>query len=848
MTELGMRATKAFTLLIALGMIIGGLGLLGCARVSEPATADANPGGAYQPSNVPYTGVTRTVLWEEFTNSKCSWCPKTEACLMPALLEYGYPLVAPVFPHTWFPAANDSISMYSIDDVFVRNNYYGGLGGVPWCACDGFHVQHEITETDVYREYFDKALGDLSRFSIRTTGNLTAETVSAVVEAHEVIPPGANLSIRFGFWEDNIDVIPRFGFKGQYFTTYHWAMWDMLPNAIGEIIFPAGANPGDKAWFNRSFFIDPGQGMIADEVGVTVWIQNDNTLAVEQAKVEDFDPDPPLPVQDIAVKGLHVNDNPCYINMTPPNRVIANKTIMVNGTVLNWGASNETNIEVNLTVNGTVEQTQYIPFLETGHGQRVTFNWTVPIMVGNCTVAVQATPVAGDVNVTNNIHEKTVWVERPLDLWVSPESFDFQVWEGQTALDNMMMGNNGLGDLDYDIDVGELTDVVGSWDLFNATIPDLSWGNIYNVTTPTFLVENKIWLEITNSTEIYHVVYEGDALVGDYSLIQENHIASSGTGEGWFSSGSMNVPLQAGKYYYIGITYIANVTLGMDDDAPPFPVSFGTLETSAIAIVAFPPTPTITNAVTNQGALKQAVVTSDGPVDWLSVSHDLGALAPESTEIVNLTVNTSTLSPGAYQSYLCIHSQDHEEPVVVVPVNLTVLDVVDTLIPVHEGWNFISLPLIPSDTTVPTVLLDQDSNTTWTILEYYDSFVAIDPWKSWMLSKPTSLNDLTDVNESMGIWLYVEAGSLGDGYINVSGVVPSSTAINLKVGWNMVGYPSLVGRQISDALAGTGYDGVEGYNATAAYRLSPLADTYMMKPGEAYWVHVPADTVWVVDW
>jgi hypothetical protein len=117
-----------------------------------------------------------------------------------------------------------------------------------------------------------------------------------------------------------------------------------------------------------------------------------------------------------------------------------------------------------------------------------------------------------------------------------------------------------------------------------------------------------------------------------------------------------------------------------------------------------------------------------------------------------------------------------------------------------------------------------------------------------MLSKPISLNDLTDVNETMGVWLYIESGSLGDGYINVSGVVPSSTIINLKAGWNMVGYPSLVGRQISDALAGTGYDGVEGYNATAPYRLDPLADTYLMKPGEAYWVHVPADTVWVVDW
>ena len=48
--------------------------------------------------------------------------------------------------------------------------------------------------------------------------------------------------------------------------------------------------------------------------------------------------------------------------------------------------------------------------------------------------------------------------------------------------------------------------------------------------------------------------------------------------------------------------------------------------------------------------------------------------------------------------------------------------------------------------------------------------------------------------------------------------------------------------------AGTGYDAVEGFNASHPYRISPLADTYLMQPGEGYWVHVPADTTWVVDW
>jgi serine protease AprX len=171
-------------------------------------------------------------------------------------------------------------------------------------------------------------------------------------------------------------------------------------------------------------------------------------------------------------------------------------------------------------------------------------------------------------------------------------------------------------------------------------------------------------------------------------------------------------------------------------------------------------------------------------------------------------------------------------------------------IPVIVDWNFISSPLIPSNISVPNVLLDLDSDTTWTILQYYDAADGTDPWKTYCSLKPASLNDLDVVNNTMGIWLYIpDVGSLGDGFIKVTGAQPTTTNINLWAGWNLIGYPSLTERNISDALAGTGYDRpVEGFNATAPYRLSPLADTYSMKPSEGYWVHVPVDTIWNVIW
>ena len=77
----------------------------------------------------------------------------------------------------------------------------------------------------------------------------------------------------------------------------------------------------------------------------------------------------------------------------------------------------------------------------------------------------------------------------------------------------------------------------------------------------------------------------------------------------------------------------------------------------------------------------------------------------------------------------------------------------------------------------------------------------------------------------------------------------NATYVPLKTGWNLVGYPSLTPLDIATALAGTGYDRpVEGYNSSAQYYISPLPDTYQMQTGEGYWVHVPADVIWTVNW
>jgi parallel beta-helix repeat protein len=190
-----------------------------------------------------------------------------------------------------------------------------------------------------------------------------------------------------------------------------------------------------------------------------------------------------------------------------------------------------------------------------------------------------------------------------------------------------------------------------------------------------------------------------------------------------------------------------------------------------------------------------------------------------------------------------VDSQDHYP---LMSLNGTVYPPATFSIPVVEGWNLISIPWIPNDSSLPNAFLDMVGDTTWDKVQWYDPLDTTDHWRSYCTCWMPQLNDLADVNHTMGVWLHV--ASAGDGCINVSGLQPSTISIPLYAGWNLVGYPSLIQKPVSEALVGTGYDSVEGFNASDPYRTSVLPGSYAMKPGEGYWVHVPFDTVWLVNW
>lgn len=159
------------------------------------------------------------------------------------------------------------------------------------------------------------------------------------------------------------------------------------------------------------------------------------------------------------------------------------------------------------------------------------------------------------------------------------------------------------------------------------------------------------------------------------------------------------------------------------------------------------------------------------------------------------------------------------------------------------GWNLVSFPVITYSSNMEKILASIDGK--WDYIMAYD---PLDPdhWKTNATFRPDQLNDLKMLNHKMGFWIRM---TVPDANMTIIGDFPSYVTITLHQGWNLIGYSSFTEKSISEALAGTGYDlPVEGHNATEPYRLSQLSDNYMMKPGEGYWVHVPSETIWIVDW
>jgi hypothetical protein len=138
-----------------------------------------------------------------------------------------------------------------------------------------------------------------------------------------------------------------------------------------------------------------------------------------------------------------------------------NETQYVKATIMNGGINDETSIEVNFTVNGSVMDTTIIGSLNAGQSQLVSFAWDPAVGVYN--VGIEATPVPGENFTANNALHKTVHVIPASDIWISPTEFNFNLNEGVEIVDTLVIGNEPTAEGNLTFNISYAGEWGGGW-------------------------------------------------------------------------------------------------------------------------------------------------------------------------------------------------------------------------------------------------------------------------------------------------------------------------------------------------------------------------------------------------
>jgi hypothetical protein len=170
---------------------------------------------------------------------------------------------------------------------------------------------------------------------------------------------------------------------------------------------------------------------------------------------------------------------------------------------------------------------------------------------------------------------------------------------------------------------------------------------------------------------------------------------------------------------------------------------------------------------------------------------------------------------------------------------------------VYKGWNMISIPMNKTTTDLEIIF----ASLNYESVEWWDVTDTNDHWKVYNFGKGAQ-NDLTDIDKTMGLWLYV----LNSDMLTVTGLQPNPTGIQLKAGWNFVGYPSLTSKSVG-INAGEAFESISSYVTMAQYfdandgtnlwkewGAGTPGDLTVLNPGNGIWIHVTGDCTWTVDW
>ncbi|MCG2825879.1 MAG: immune inhibitor A, partial [Thermoplasmatales archaeon] len=365
-------------------------------------------------------------------------------------------------------------------------------------------------------------------------------------------------------------------------------------------------------------------------------------------------------------------------NIETPSPTEVNHTTYINATIENKGLNDESNVVINLLMNGAVVNTTSITSINSGETKNVNFTWT-PTSVGNYTVGIYAEPVFNETVVINNMLETIVIVEAYSDIWVTPAEFNITVTQGTMYNETLIIGNDGTGVLEFNI-----TDTVvesgvlfsdnmengvngwthgGSYDEWELGTPTYGpsdthsgvncWGTDldgnYNNYCDQWLMSPSI--DLSTSTYVTFSFWCWAELEGyyDYAYVE---ISGDG-GSTWSTLDYWD------SDYYSWTEKIYNISsyAGLSDVRIRFRLDSD-------------------GSVTYAGLYIDDVnisVTGEFVSDWLTVSPTSGSINIGDQIAITLTINATGLDNGTYNATISIMSNDPDEGAITISVTLEVV-------------------------------------------------------------------------------------------------------------------------------------------------------------------------------
>lgn len=277
----------------------------------------------------------------------------------------------------------------------------------------------------------------------------------------------------------------------------------------------------------------------------------------------------------------------------------------------------------------------------------------------------------------------TLTVSASPDIAVAPASLTFDcAVNGGVDVENLTITNNGEANLNFSLAIPAAGGGTRA-EFASQASPNSGGnrfrGNVYEVlvATPLKKIEHLLNLSAPSSMEFF--VYENTSATGTFTKVFSTTI-SAPAGPGFKSSGVINFPMQAGRFYFIGAGWAGSATYYSNggSPAPPVSVPFG-LCRGAAGSNTFP-TPT-TQLISSSTSINSQAIEFGETATIALLTPATGSIPPGGNTVVSLQA-TGGPNLGTFNTTMNITSNDpnsSNDPssVKIVPITVNVFNATD---------------------------------------------------------------------------------------------------------------------------------------------------------------------------